>query len=255
MIWTSSYTPTSEAGQLPSALRVAIGSGLISAVFLVIGLYTFIPALVDQLVAGALRQQLGLSQTPTVRLQSDPAPAVLLGDFTGGRVVIEGGEFGGVEAERITIDLNPFELNLVQSLWSGRLMGEGEISGALRAELSEEEVAEVAREQVTQFPVGEVTLEGGRVTVGSDVEVFGLGVPITVEGEVELLESGELEFLPRRVEAFGVPVPEEITDRLLADSDFRFALEELPFEMELEEVGVEEGRLYVSGEVRDLLPG
>jgi hypothetical protein len=232
-----------------------LGSSLISAVVLIIGSYTFLPAMVDQAVAATLQQQFGLSERPEVRLQSSPSPNVLRGNFTGGRVVISGGEFGGVETERLSIDLDAFNVDLLRSFGSGRLVSEEPVSGDLRAEISEAEVSRIAGEQITEFPVGDVELSKDRVTVGSDVEVFGLGVPISVTGPVEMLENGELEFLPEGVEAFGVPVPEEITDRLLDDSDFKFTLEDMPFEMELEEVEVEDGYLVVYGEVEDVISG
>lgn len=234
------------------ALRVVVGTGVLSVVLLLVGSFTFLPALVDRTVSAALQRQHGLSEAPSVRLQSDPPTNVLRGVFTGGRIVITGGEFGGVQTERVTVELDPFRLDVLESVTSGRMVIQGAVSGEMQAELTEEEVSQIAREEVEEFEVTEVGLNPGRVTIGSDVEILGLGVPITVGGGLELIEGEqELEFLPREVEAFGVGVPQEITDQLLEDADFRFTLEELPFEMDLREVEVQDGRVVASGVVND----
>ena len=57
-------------------------------------------------------------------------------------------ELGGVLPEEATVDLGPFDLDMLGSMASGRVRGAGQGGGtilrALRAELSKEEVARIA---------------------------------------------------------------------------------------------------------------
>ncbi len=69
---------------------------------------------------------------------------MLLGRFEEGRVTITIPELGGVRPDKATVDLGPFDLDVLRSLASRCIRGEGPLSGALRVELSEEEVARLA---------------------------------------------------------------------------------------------------------------
>lgn len=217
-----------------------------------VGVYTFVPLLLEGLVAWNLQSRLGLAETPEVNLVSDPAPSVLLGRFEEGEVTLVDPEFGGVRPDEVTIDLEPFDLDMSGSAASGRIESEEPLSGALRVELSEREVSRLAAfSETLAAPVRDVRLEEGYLVVGFEAEALGVRVPVGVEGEVILQDGGELRFEARRLDVLGEPLPEQLTRKLLEGVEFAYPVE-LPFEGELTGVEVHENRLVLGGEVNDL---
>ena len=145
-------------------------------------------------------------------------------------------------AGETTVDLGPFDLDVLGSLASGRVRSEGPLPGTLRAELSEEEVAEIDASYAVA-PVRGVELEEGRVTVSSEVEVLGVSVPVGVEGEVAV-QDGVLRFEPQRIEALGQQVPDRLARRLLRRAGFSCPMGGV----EISRVEVHEDRLVLTGE-------
>lgn len=172
----------------------------------------------------SVQETLGLSE---VDLTSAPAPNIFLGKFEEGQV-----------------DLVPFDLDVLGSLASGRVRSEGPLSGTLRAELSEEEVAGIAVSYAVASARG-VELEEGRVTIGSEVEVLGLSVPVGAEGKVAV-QDGALRFEPRRIEALGRQAPDRLARRLLREAVFSYPVGELA---EVSGVEVHEDHLVFTGEI------
>ena len=206
-------------------------------------------------MARNLQDGLGLAEAPEVNLVSDPAPNMLLGRFEEGEVTLTNPELGGVRPDEVALDLEPFDLDMPGSVASGRIESEGPLSGALRAELSEEEVARLVNSSDTlTTPVSGARLEEGYLVVGFEVEALGGRVPVGVEGEVVLRDVGELGFEASRLEVLGEPLPERLTRRLLEGVDFAYPVE-LPFEGEVSGVEVREDRLVLTGEARDLPVG
>lgn len=221
----------------------------------IIGAYTFVPSLLEGLVARSLRDGLGLANAPEVNLVSDPAPSVFLGKFEEGEITLTNSELGGVRPDEVTVDLEPFDLDVPGSVASGRIESEGPLSGTLRVELSEEEVARLAAFSDTlAAPVRDVRLEDGYLVLGFEVEALGTRLPVGVEGKVVLRDGGELRFEPQRLEVLGEPLPERLTRRLLEGVDFAYPIE-LPFEGEISGVEIHEDRLVLTGEARDLPVG
>jgi hypothetical protein len=213
-----------------------------------------LPSLLEGLVARNLRDGLGLAEAPEVNLVSDPAPSVLLGRFEEGEITLTNLELGSVRPNEVKIYLEPFDLDVRGSVASGRIESDGPLSGTLRAELSEVEVARLANASNNlAASVRNVRLEEGYLVVGFEVEAPGVRVPVGVEGEVALRDD-ELLFEPRRLEVLGGDVPELLTRRLLEGMDFTYPLE-LPFEGEVSGVEVQEDRLVLTGEVSDLFVG
>ncbi len=206
-------------------------------------------------MARNLQDGLGLAEAPEVNLVSDPAPNMLLGRFEEGEITLTNPELGGVRPDEVALDLEPFDLDMPGSVASGRIESEGPLSGALRAELSEEEVARLVNSSDTlTTPVSGARLEEGYLVVGFEVEALGGRVPVGVEGEVVLRDGGELGFEASRLEVLGEPLPERLTRRLLEGVDFAYPVE-LPFEGEVSGVEVREDRLVLTGEARDLPVG
>jgi LmeA-like phospholipid-binding len=231
------------------ALLALLAATLLLCAVVLISTYTFLPPLLENLVARNLQNRLGLSERPEVDLTSDPPPNVLLGRFEEGRVTITNPELGGVRPDEATVDLRPFDLDMLGSLASGRIRGEGPLSGVLRVELSEEEVARLASSGAPGVRVTGVELGEGYLAVGSEVEILGARVPVRVEGDFDL-RDGELRFEPSRLEALGTPVPRRFTQDLLRGASFAYPVE-IPFG-EVSGVELQEDRLVLTGEVEDL---
>jgi len=220
----------------------------------VTGVYTLLPSLLEGLVARNLRDGLGLAEAPEVNLVSDLASSVLLGRFEEGEITLTNPELGGVRPDEVKIYLDPLDLDVPASVASRRIESEGPLSGTLRAELSEGEVARLANSSDNlAAPVRGVRLEEGYLVVGSEVEGLGARVPVGVEGEIAL-RDGELLFEPRRLEVLGGDVPEPLTRKLLEGMDFAYPIE-LPFEGDVSGVEIHEERLVLTGEVSDLSAG
>ena len=230
---------------LSRLLVVALVLLLLAGAVLVVGTYTFLPPMVERAAARNVQRELGLETAPEVHLRSDPPPSMLAGRFSSGTVLMNGVDLDGVRADSLSVDLDPFRADVPASVGSGTLKGEGPLSGALRAEIPQAEVSRLVRENA-EVPVTGVEVEPGAVVVGSEVSVFGTSVPASARGPVSL-RGGELVFEPRRVEAFGMPVPQDLANQFLSEVDFSYPLGELPYGAEVSEVRMERGRLVLLG--------
>lgn len=235
-------------------MRRVIGFVLIVIVLLVIGTYTFLPPLLEGYVARNLQDRLGLAETPGVELTSDPPPRMLLGQFSGGRVILPPTATGNVRPDEVTIDLDPFDVDVRGSVSNGGLQTGTPITGDLRVELSEAEVNRIATSGISDFPVTGVDLREGSVLVGSEVSLLGFPVPVGVEGGVEV-RDGSLVFLPRRVEAFGATVPEDVAAGLLEGTDFVYPLGEQYGGAVVTGAELREDRAVLVGELDELPVG
>ena len=218
---------------------------------LVIGAYTFLPALVEGMVARNLENNLGLSRTPEVSLSSDPAYEILAGRFDSGEVILREPEFAGVRPERVRMRLGGFEVELWRSLRGGTLITDNPLSGDIRVVLSEEELERIASAGIESVPVRRIGISGGNLTVGSAARVLGVSVPISVRGPVDVADD-RIVFDPEEAAAFGTPLPDDVTDRILSGTDFGYPVEDLPFNGEVTGVETGEGTLALEGSVRDL---
>ncbi|MDP8950053.1 MAG: DUF2993 domain-containing protein [Actinomycetota bacterium] len=218
---------------------------LLAVAVVLVGTYTFLPPLVGWMVARNVQEGLGLEERPRVELESDPPPEMLAGKFSGGQLSLGSTDLGGVRAERVVVDLDPFDVDLLRSVVGGALRSEEPLSGTLRAEVSEGEISRLAKADV---PVRGVELEEGRVLVRSEASVLDVEVPVSVQGSLAL--RGEtLVFEPWRLAAFGVPVSERITEQLFARTEFAYPLGELPYGVKITGVEVAEDRLVLFGEM------
>ncbi|WP_166396408.1 LmeA family phospholipid-binding protein [Rubrobacter marinus] len=226
---------------------------LVGAV-LVVGTYTVLPPLVEGYVARNVQDRLGLAETPEVDLTSEPAPFMLLGEFSDGRVSLPPSVAGNVSPEEVAIDLDPFDVDVTGSVRGGALRTEAPVTGGLRVELSEAEVNRIATSQVSSFPVTGVDLREGSALVGSEVAVLGFPVPVGVEGGVEV-QDGALVFVPSRVEAFGTTLPEDLTGQLLEGTSFTYALGEQYGGSVVTGAELLEDRVVLTGELGELPVG
>jgi hypothetical protein len=229
-------------------MRSVIAAVLVPVVVIfLIGPYTFLPSLIEYAVGTDVQNRLGIEKQPEVRLRSDPPLAMLKGEFSGGRIAMRNVDLGGVRAEKASIDLDPFDIDVWDTMKNGRVVDREPLSGAIEIEVSEEEVARLAQKD-SEMPVTSVTVQTDGVLIGSEASALGTQFPVSVEGDLAV-DNGDLVFEPGSLEAAGVPVPDELADQLLAGADFEYSLDRLPYQTTINRVETEEGRIVLDGRV------
>ncbi len=229
-------------------MRGVIVAVLVPAVLvLLIGPYTFLPSLLEYGVARDAQNHLGVEKRPEVKLRSDPPLEILRGEFAGGRIALKNSDLGGVRAENARVDLDPFDIDVWATMKNGRVISREPLSGELRVEVSEDEVARLAGAR-SERPVTGIDVKQSGAVVGSEARVLGAEVPVSVQGDLGLRDEA-LVFEPQGLEAAGVPVPDELADRMIDGADFGYPLDRLPYQARITGVETAEGRLVLNGRV------
>jgi LmeA-like phospholipid-binding len=214
---------------------------------LVIGPYTFLPSILEYAVARDVQSRLGLEKRPEVKLQSDPPLEMLSGKFTGGDILLKDAGLGGVRTENAVIDLDPFDVDVLESLSKGSVVASEPLSGGLRVEVPEAEVARLVGES-TDVPAKGVTVEATGMEIRSDATFFGTSFPVSATGDLRL--AGErFVFEPRDLEAAGMAVPQRLADVVLEGSRFDYPIKGLPYDSRITGVDTAEGKLVLTGRV------
>ena len=229
-------------------MRSVIAAVLVPVVVIfLIGPYTFLPSLFEYAIARDVQSRLGVEKQPEVTLKSDPQLEMLRGEFSGGHILFRNVDLGLVRAERAEIDLDPFDVNVWATMRDGRVVDKEPLSGDLRVEVSEDELARLA-EKGSEVPITGLDVNKEGVVIRSVASVLGTQIPVSVQGDLAL-RDGDLVFEPRGLEAAGVPVPDELADRLLAGADFDYPLDRLPPHIKITGIQTESGRIVLDGRV------
>src|SRR5215217_6308187 len=123
-------------------MRSVIAAVLVPVVVVfLVGPYTFLPSLIEYAVATDVQNRLAIEKQPEVRLRSNPPLAMLKGEFSGGRIAMRNVDLGGVRTEKASIDLDPFDVDVWDTMKNGRVVNSQPLSGALEIEVSQDEVA------------------------------------------------------------------------------------------------------------------
>ncbi len=91
--------------------------------------YTILPPLLESVVARTVQDQ--------VELGSDPPPKMYFGSFSEARISVRGYEISGLETEYVALELDPFDLNLLQSVTTRTVSTAQPLSGSLQIKLSD----------------------------------------------------------------------------------------------------------------------
>ncbi len=217
---------------------------LLVLVLVVLAPYSFLPSVLGSVLARTLQSQLGLEDRPEVELASDPAPTLYAGSLSEALVTAEGVELRGIKVEKVIMDLDPFNVNLVESATSGALSTEQPLSGKLSVQLSEENTSRLAQ-LVSNVPVQDVELEEDEVVLRMSL---GFGSPTAVHGRL-FLQNGTLVFEPQQIE--GAPAFAS-TEQLLALTRFAYPVSGLMYGAKVSGVDVRKDHLILSGEIRNI---
>lgn len=232
-----------------------LGVGLIIlfllVVVLVVGSYTFLPSVAERQFSGAIQDRLNLDKAPQVTLKSEPPLNILAGKFKSGRVVLEGLSFEGIRPERTVVNLDPFDLNLPGSLRAGEFESKKPLSGEIVMDLPEQELVRLANTGNGGPTVQSVTLQPDRMIVDLQAQVMGINVPVSVVGTLKL-RARTLAFEPRGISAFGVSLPQGLSDRLVSEAGFEYPLDDLPYDTEVSDIRVEDDKVVVEGRIDDI---
>jgi hypothetical protein len=228
------------------------GKGLLALLALllliVVAPYTFLPPLLESVIARTFQDQLGLERTPEVELESDPAPMMYVGSFSKALVSVEGVELGGVKTNKVVMELDPFNLNLLESVTSGKVSTEQPLSGTLHVELSEASALRLAQAG-SSVPVQDIEFEDDQMVLRL---VLGFGGPTSVRGRLSL-QNELLIFEPQQVDEAPGPVTAEqvlaVTGFAYPTSGLRFAESGLPFGVKASGVEVRKDRVTFSGRI------
>lgn len=221
---------------------------LIVAAALILVPYLVLPTFLENLVARDVQDRLGLPETPTVDLQSDPGWEMLRGRFSGGRISAGNLDLGGVRAERAEIVVDdPFKVNLLASITDRRIVTRDRPPGRLRLEISESEVARLVGDN-SDLPINGLDLGEDGVTVESESTALGVTIPVIVEGEVGV-RGRNLVFEPRTVEAAGMVLPGWVAEGMLAGGAFDRPVGDLPYGATITGVRPTDGSIVITGHV------
>lgn len=212
---------------------------LLVVVLIVLAPYTFLPPLMGSVMAGIVQNQLGLAREPEVEIGSSPPPMMYAGSFSEALLSVEGLEFAGVKTDRLVMDLDPFNVNILESATGGELSTKEPLSGTLRGEFSEANTLRLAQ-LGAGVPVQEVQLEDDQVAFRM---ALGFGAVATVRGRL-YLQDETLIFEPQEIE--GAP------QQFLAVAGFAYPVSGLPFGAEISGVEVRKDRLILSGRVQNI---
>jgi hypothetical protein len=153
---------------------------LLVLLLVVLAPYTVLPPLLESVIARTLQDQLALERAPEVELRSDPPPKMYVGSFSQARVSAEGVELSGVSIENVVLEIDPFDLNLLESATSGTVSTAQPLSGRLHVEISEASASRLAQAGYGVPTVQDVELEEYQILqiLSGEIESIPLGLPV-----------------------------------------------------------------------------
>jgi hypothetical protein len=93
-------------------------------------------AVLESVDARTVQDQGGLVRPPEVELGSGPPPMLYAGSFSEARISVKGYEIGGVPTKSVALELDPFDLNLLEGVMSRTVSIAQPLSGRLQVNFS-----------------------------------------------------------------------------------------------------------------------
>jgi hypothetical protein len=217
---------------------------LLVVLLVVLAPYTVLPALLESVVARAFQNQLGFDQTPEVEIESSPAPMMYAGSFSKALISVQGIKLAGVKTENAVMELEPFDVNILESVTSGMLSTAQPLSGTLHLDLSEDSALRLAQGR-TPVPVQDIQLEKNEVVL---TLALGYGSVVSVRGR-PLLQNGTVIFQPQKVEE----APAGVTPaQVLALTTFQYPVSGLPYGAKVSGLQVRKDHVILSGRIEEI---
>ncbi len=98
--------------------------------------HTFLPAVLESVDARTVQDQGGLVRPPEVELGSSPPAMMYAGSFSEARISVRGYEIGGVPTKSVALELDPFDLNLLEGVMSRMVSTAEPLTGRLQVNFS-----------------------------------------------------------------------------------------------------------------------
>ena len=217
---------------------------MLVVLLVVLAPYTILPALLESVVARAFQNQLGLDQTPEVKIESSPAPMMYAGSFSKALISVQGIKLTGVKTDNAVMELDPFDVNILKSVTSGMLSTAQPLSGTLHLDLSEDSALRLAQGR-TPVPVQDIQLEKNEVVLRL---ALGFGSVVSVRGR-PLLQNGTVIFQPQKVEE----APAGVTPaQVLALTTFQYPVSGLPYGAKVSGLQVRKDHVILSGRIEKI---
>jgi hypothetical protein len=109
---------------------------LLVAVLVALAPYTVLPGVLESLVARTIQDRVGLAQAPEVEIGSSPPPMMYAWSFSKARIAVKGYELSGLPTKYVALELDPFDLNLIESVTNRTVSTAQPLSGRLQVKLS-----------------------------------------------------------------------------------------------------------------------
>jgi LmeA-like phospholipid-binding len=109
---------------------------LLVAVLIALAPYTFLPGMVESAISNTLQDRVGLANPPEVELGSSPPLMMYAGSFSEARISVKGYELGGIPTKYVALELDPFNLNLLESVTNRTVSTAEPLSGRLQIKLN-----------------------------------------------------------------------------------------------------------------------
>lgn len=110
---------------------------LLVVVLIVLAPYTFLPSTLESVIARTIQDRTGFAQPPQIELESSPPITMYAGRFSKVRIAVRGYELSGVPTKYVALELDPLDINLLDSVTSRTLSTAQPLSGRLQVKLTD----------------------------------------------------------------------------------------------------------------------
>jgi hypothetical protein len=110
---------------------------LLVAVIIVLAPYTFLPSTIESVISQTIQDRTGFARPPEVELESSPPIMMYAGSFSKVRILVRGYEISGVPTKYVALELDPLDINLLDSVTNRTLSTAQPLSGRMQVKLAD----------------------------------------------------------------------------------------------------------------------